>query len=337
MNNPRPTRFDWLQFLERNNVDYRSQGKNVSRGNVAIACPLCGDDPSEHMVISTQGHGWWCWRNRKHQGRSPVRLVQALLHCSFEHAHNIVQGAAFLPDDFHAHVMSIMKPTKPEDKTVALKMPDTFRPLGRLPSARPYVNYLLNRGYTEKQIKKFNARHGIVYCTRGAFQGRVILPIYFEGRLVTWTGRAVSANAVIRYKTLSTTAEKAEADNMPVALGPITNYLLWWDDLMKADADTIILCEGPFDALKIWTLGLSRGIVATCFFTQSPGPTQIDLLHELLPRFKRRCLLLDMNTVATQIEVTQQLQTLDVEQLTLPKGCKDPGEMTTGMLDAVTA
>jgi hypothetical protein len=325
--------FDWVQFLDRNSVEYATSGPNVSKNNVAIACPLCGDDPSQHMVISTIGYGWWCWRNRSHKGKSPVRLVQALLHCSFEQAHNIVEGSTFLPDDFHGQVMALLGPTPPPDSREPLSLPDTFKRLGRQPSARPAINYLKRRNFTDKQIDRFYNRHGIVYCSRGAFKGRIIFPITFEGRLVTWTGRSVSPNAMVRYKTLSNDPEKAAADELPPALAPINNYLLWWDHLIDCDADTIILVEGPFDALKVTTLGWTRGIVATCFFTQSPGPLQIDLLHELLPKYEKKFLLLDQGTIPALIKIAAELQTLGVEPLRLPVGLKDPGELTGEQLE----
>jgi hypothetical protein len=116
-------------------------------------------------------------------------------------------------------------------------------------------------------------------------------------------------------------------------LAPINNYLLWWDHLIDCDADTIILVEGPFDALKVTTLGWTRGIVATCFFTQSPGPLQIDLLHELLPKFEKKYLLLDQGTLPALITIASELQTLGVEPLRLPIGVKDPGELTGEQLE----
>jgi hypothetical protein len=324
--------FDWQQFLDRNKIEYATSGPNVSRGNVAIACPLCRDDPSQHMVISTQGHGWWCWRNREHKGKSPVRLVQTLLRCSFEQALHIVQGSTFLPEDFHSQVMALMGAGPPPAVRDALVLPDEFKRFGRQPSSRPYINYLRRRNFTEKEILKFHNRHGLVYASRGAFKGRIVFPIKFEGRLVTWTGRTVSPNVTVRYKTLSADKEKAEQDQLPPALAPINNYLLWWDDLIDCDADTLILCEGPFDALKVTTLGWNEGVKATCFFTQSPGPLQVDLLHELIPRFKNRYLLLDQNTIPTLIKVSAELLSLGVEPLKLPVGVKDPGELTGDQL-----
>lgn len=122
---------------------------------------------------------------------------------------------------------------------------------------------------------------------------------------------------------------------MPLALGPISNYLLFWDHIIDCDAETIILCEGPFDALRIMYLGWTEGIVATCFFTAQPGPMQVDLLHELLPRFERRYHLLDEGTTAAQIRLSNDLAALDIEGLALPVGTKDPDLLTMAALDSI--
>ena len=324
--------FDWVDFLERNKIEHTTKGKNVSSGNVAIKCPWCGlADPSEHMVISLQGKGWICQRNRAHRGLSSARLIQMLLHCSYEMALSMVKGGSFLPDDWHARIMQSLAPERlpKQDERAPIDLPNAFRAIGRSVSSRPYVRYLFNRNYTSRQIKDLYDRWGIMYAPRSSYRGRIIFPVYFEGRLATWTGRTISDNPdTLRYKTLSADPEKAKWEEMPVALGPINNYLLWWDFLLECDAKTIILCEGPFDALKLVTLGWGRGVVATCFFTSQPSPTQIELLHELLPRFKRKLLLLDENTDSAQMTISAELTTLGLERIRLPAGMKDPGVLT---------
>lgn len=328
--------FDWVAFLDQQRIEYSTKGRNVSSGNVAIKCPWCGvADPSEHLAISLNGRGYVCQRNRAHRGKSDARLVQILLRCSYELAQAMVRGASFLPDDWHARVLRNLVPERmpPIEEPKPIGLPEGFRAIGRSVSSRPYVNYLLRRNYTSNQIKRFFDRWHIMYAPRTSFRGRIIFPVYFEGKLVSWTGRSIAADPFIRYKTLSTDAEKAKKDEMPVALGPINDYLLWWDYLLTCDAHTIVLVEGPFDALKIMTLGWGRGIVSTCFFTSSPSPSQIDLLHELLPRFKRRLLLLDANTEAMQLVITSELTTLGLERLRLPTGTKDPGLLTEGTFD----
>jgi hypothetical protein len=321
---------DWPEFLSRNHVDYVERGRNVSRGNIAINCPFCaGADPSQHLNISLSGKGFYCLRNRAHSG-GEARLVQRLLNCSYEQALAVVRSGRALPDDWYSRVKSLLFDSStpvPADKP--LEWPEEFRRLDhqRL-TVRPYWNYLHSRGYTDQQIDRLWEDYDVAYCNRGPFHGRIMFPVYFDHRLVTWTGRAISPTKTLRYKTLTADADKALEAGTPCALGPISSYLLWWDHLLEADADTIMLCEGPFDALRLMHLGKSKGVVATCFFTAQPGPQQIDLLHELLPRFQRKLLLLDAGTWATGMRVTDSLAALGVQRLDLPSAFNDPGTLS---------
>jgi hypothetical protein len=80
--------------------------------------------------------------------------------------------------------------------------------------------------------------------------------------------------------------------------------------------------------LKINVLGRRAGIVSTCFFTAQPTDQQVELLHQVVPRFERCILLLDDKTFYTTLRVTRELSALGVERGVLPQQfrLKDPGE-----------
>src|ERR1700678_739755 len=97
--------FDWVAFLSSRNIHYETRGPNVAHGNVTVHCPFCGPaDSSTHMSISIEGHGWRCWRNHSHKGKNPVRLVQAILGCSWEVANATVGNSSYIPSDFLSNV-----------------------------------------------------------------------------------------------------------------------------------------------------------------------------------------------------------------------------------------
>lgn len=318
--------FNWVSFLDSNHIHYATSGPNVSRGHVAVHCPFCGrQDPSQHMSLNLKHGGWNCWRNDNHSGKSPVYLVQALLGCTRERAQGIVGEAVFLPDDFLGTVHGLIAPKRaPVRKPITL--PPEFKPFAGQPSSKRFVEYLTGRAFTLKQIGRMTKRYGLHYCTSGRFKGRVIFPVTFEGKLMTYTGRTIYPDIELRYKTLS---YDPELEEIP-AVGPISDYLLFYDELMRNDwdCDTLILCEGPFDALKVSVLGRPHGIDATCFFTASPSQGQIDLLGDLISIYKRRYLLLDQGTLPTALRTQIDLQGLKTRVLTLPKAFKDPGLLT---------
>lgn len=320
--------FDWPDFLSQHNIEYVTSGPNVSKGRIAIRCPLCGGaDPSQHMTISLSGQGWRCWRNPDHRGIQPTRLIQVLLGCSFEQARTIVYGVnPTLPEDFLGRVNGALRPAAPPPQNQRLTLLNEFLPLKDLPSARPFIRYLASRGYHQRTILLLTEQYGLRYCRRGPFTYRIIFPVEFDRKLMTWTGRTISPTGIPRYKVLA--VESDLANSLPAAVGPISHYLLWYDQLQTTDCDTIVLCEGPFDSLRINVLGAKYGIISTCFFTSRPGPYQIELLHALLPKFRRRFLMLDRDTTAMAYRVQGELSSLGIEILPVPDGKKDPGELT---------
>lgn len=320
--------FDWERFFDQNGIPYAATGTNVSRGNVAIHCPFCGSsDEGQHMSVNLHGKGWRCFRRPDHRGKGSARLVQALLGCTWERAKYLVGEAVYIPEDFNAQVHKLLAPPPPPIAR-KLKLPGHFKTIAERWSARPFLNYLTgpDRNFTMQQALRLTERYGMRYATQGAYKRRVVFPIHFEGKLVSWTGRAIDKGTEIRYKTLSDDPERAEREGEGQALGPITDYLLWYDDALEADADTLVICEGPFDACKVDVLGRREGIVASCVFTSRPTNRQVELLHTLLPRFKHKLLLLDRGTLPTMLRVQSELTGLGLQLAELPRSLKDPGE-----------
>lgn len=321
--------FDWRTFLDQHRIEYVTSGPNTARDHISIKCPWCGTaDPSQHLGISLTGQGWGCLRNHEHRGRSPVRLVATLLHCSYEEAAALTGGQVMIPERFFDRISAMLLPSKTSAERRNLRLPPEFKPID--PSYgyhRAFVNYLHGRGYTRDEISRLHDDYGIVCATSGPFAWRIIFPVYFEQRLITWTGRHVG-DSTLRYKTLSVDPEKSAQEHMIPAIGPVTDYFLWYDDLVAAN-DTIVLCEGPMDALKLRVLARREGVdlTATCFFTAAPSVAQLALLRLVLPRYRRRILLLDRGTLATAIRLQTLLTTLKIQIGRLPPQKKDPGEL----------
>lgn len=318
--------FDWVNFLSSRGIPFVTKSPNLPRRDlVAIQCPWCGAaDPSQHLAIGEPGYR--CLRNPDHRGRNPARLVQVLAHCSWPEALAITGARTVsVSDNLLERVKrSLDPPEKPNP--VPLKLPKAFRPFRQLPSAKPYIRYLRKRGFP--LLEDLTPRYDLHYCTSGAFKGRVIFPVYSNGNLVSWTGRTISPRIALRYKSLTTDSEVARNTGVPTAVGPISNYLLWFDNLKTGDCDTIVLCEGPFDSLKVNYLGRPNGICSTCFFTSAPGEAQIGLLHELLPLFKQRVLLLDRGMPHIAMRITAKLRKFDIRIGNI-QTAKDPGELSS--------
>lgn len=320
--------WDWQRFCDTHHIHYVTSGPNVSHGNIAIKCPMCGSsDPSQHMVLNLSGEGWKCWRSQNHRGKSPAFLVAAILGITADAARDMVGGSTFIPDDFMAQVRrNVGDEVEEVKKLPPLEMPREFRPIDGSYMCKPAVDYLIDdRGFTWGQVKHFTDIFGLRYASSGRYRGRIIFPVIQHGQLMTWTGRAVHKDVELRYSTLS---DKPERVDNP-ARGPITEFLMWFDDLMKNedDSDTLLFGEGPFDALKMRVLGHRHRVEATCFTTASPSLTQIDLLYELSKVYPRMFMVLDRNTLHTALRIQSAMASLNVGILHLPDRFKDPGEL----------
>ena len=316
--------FDFVRFFDSNGIGYATSGANVSRGNVAIHCPFCGPaDEGQHMSVSTEGKGWRCWRSVDHRGKSPARLVAALLRVSFEQAAQITGEQIDVPDDFLARVRGNIMPSadKPERE---LKLLPEFKRFEGKPSSKPFMRYMADRYYDSADVARLSRIYGLRYATQGYFRGRIIFPVKQGGKLVSWTGRSIYPTASLRYMSLPWDDEKAREHDLPPAVGPISEYLLWGDKL-KHGGDVLVLCEGPFDALRIDFHGKAYGIRATCCFTAAPSRSQIEALHELAPLYDRRLIMFDHNAYHTAMRVRDMIAPLGFDIARLPPHTKDPG------------
>lgn len=327
--------FNWPSFLTQHNISYITTGK-VGRNDLGCACPFCGPaDTGHNMSISLVDRGWYCWKQPDgHRGKTPHRLIQALIGCSFLDAETIVKGdSVFIPNDSNLldQLQALFQPTQAPTLTPqqSLTIPKEFNPIENIGKGRMFVSYLEKRGFASEDIPALVNKFHLRYCTslsfmNGAYNNRLIFLIEMDRELVSWTGRHIGTSR-LRYNSLST-------ENTPNASLSLKQTILWYDYLRQIkDGETLVVCEGPFDALKVNYLGNSQGIYATCVYGSSLTETQIDLL-ESLNKYSNRVLLLD-SEIAINYECNRKsgfgrLDSLGFKTRILPKYIKDPGELT---------
>lgn len=316
---PKVPNMHWPALLARHHVPFV-----LDRGerNAILQCPWCGasDEKKHDLSISLRGKGYKCWRNRTHRGRSNARLIQALLHCSMERARELAGEQATLPlkrdSDFAADVATLLGKSPERLKPSYLKLPADSRPLQSRGLGKVFWNYMKGRGFTDAEIDWLVENYQLHYATSGSYRYRIIVPVHDErGALMTWTARSVTDDP-LRYKTLAT-------DD---SVKPPAELLLGLDLLWRVpNPATLVIVEGPFDALRVSALGHERGIYATCLFGLQASPTQADLLMQLRSRFRKVRLLLDNDVVLRHFGLGQALA---VKTAKLPVGIKDPGALS---------
>lgn len=325
--------FDWRAFLVSHRIEFTEKGH--SKGNVGITCPWCGDaDHGFKLGIHLAGKGWHCWRDRIHSGVRPHRLIQALLKCSYFEAQRIVgdQSPVVLGDlPFVAQVNLVLsgqqdkQPYNPE-----LRFPTEFYELGFAEggASREFLlKYLNKRGYIDHDIWNVVNNYWLHGAFKGPFAYRLIFPIEMYEGVVCWTGRTISPSTEPRYKTLTSHIEK-QIPGYPIAIRSIKDCLWNLKSIVEDPGDTLVLCEGPFDAMRVDYYGYEKGIRATCIFGKSITDEQLYLLEDIMPIYKDRILLLDQDAELDMLATIDRLRFIGFVPLKLPPQFKDPAQLS---------
>jgi hypothetical protein len=297
------------------------------RFEILTHCPMCGDaDQSEHLAVSVRKRGWRCLRNpRQHRGRSYVRLLTLLLRCSTERAQELlgVQGVPPLPaqDEFASQwrrQLGLTAPEKPEARR--LYFPGEFRQLSPgAPRSNGFWEYLeWDREYSKAQACWAARNYNLQYAVSGDYAYRLIIPVYDRSnKLMTWTARAISSEARIRYKTLSKELARAAPGELLLGLPLLDKAIL---------TRCLVITEGPFDAIAISTIGHSVGVWGSCIFGLELSNKQADIVSELDTRFDKMRLMLDPDAMLRVLNLRSSLpRRCKPEQM--PNGFEDPGAL----------
>jgi DNA primase len=205
-------------------------------------------------------------------------------------------------DSDHAQIESTLAPEiKPE-----------FRVISPRGATAKFWGYLEARGFKQPEALIF--QFSLQCSLTGRFKDRLIIPLYREGSMVAWTGRALGEPKIApRY--LSSRLVKTTILNEDV--------------LFTVGAGTLFVVEGPFDAMKLDHYGWTYGARATCTFGTTISTDQLVLIKRLAKRFSRVVVLFDQDAVEQAYAALDWLQAPNVSLGQLPSGVKDPGAMSS--------
>ena len=281
------------KLFERHKLELRK-----SKGWVNVNCPFCKNPPDTHCNggFSESVPAFNCWRCGKHNWVEALSLIfQVSPTEAKKMALNFSAGSA-----------------TPLSKKVSLgknlKMPgyESFTEVEK--------DYLERRGFFIPEVKrKFGIRGGGI---AGEWSYRILIPIFYNGRLVSWTGRSILPKDILdqdkipRYKNLS--VEKSEINPKDIFF-----------NLDNSRNDSVILVEGPFDVLKmgndtICSLGTSVTSAQKLLLLKRYKKVFIAFDNEPAAQEKGRVLGKDLNSLGLDVEVVNVCEDY----------CKnDPGEL----------
>lgn len=302
--------FDWERLLKEQRIPYVESGPNVKRGELAVTCPFCGSaDPSKHMGLNLET-GWWsCWRNRaQHSGKSPIRLIMRLLGLPYGRAREVAGlDASYIdPEGFDAVAARVMGRNKevinPSADRRFLDLDPGFVPIQNKGRARRVWQYLWDRGFDDRDdIRELCEEYSLMAGT-GYWSDRVIIPYFQDGKLVTWTGRAI-ADSTVRYRDLSID------DSLLAPKETLYNH-----DCMLEGGKALVIQEGPFDVLKVDFYGKEFGVRSVGLSTNSIKDQQAFLLQTAVGKFDRIIIMLDTKSrlgIVDSMRMKQNLHFID--------------------------
>ncbi len=233
----------FLDILSSLDIDYRE----TTRGEVRICCLQCDDDKF-HLYVNPGKGVFHCFKCGWSGGiRKLFAELRQIYHTMLE-----------FPER-EEEVEEYAEKSATIGRTIACSLPPGYFPLTEEgPNRELALRYLEKRGIDLATIRRYE----IGYCNMGSFGGRIIFPIHYRGKVVSYLGRDIFGRVP---KVL--TPMISEAD-------PPSRYLYLFDQAIFFPR--LVLTEGVFDCLTLQVLDPHTCAVAT--FGKNLTTAQVDLI-----------------------------------------------------------
>lgn len=226
------------QLLEDYNIAYTTEGSNTQEGWININCPFCSD-PSAHGGFNLAGSYYNCWKCGWH----PLENVLSEL-LGTSKTQQVIEQYQGCSDYRHNKKIALAKKIKYPTGTDEIQVQHKL--------------YLKKRNFDPDEIKRLWDIKGTGHI--GEYSFRIIMPIYYRNRLVSYQSRDITDKQKLRYKACRIEKEVIHH-----------KHLLYGFDKVKDKMG--ILVEGVTD---VWRLG--AGAVAA--FGTSYTPEQVSFIHK---------------------------------------------------------
>jgi len=221
--------FDALRFtIDHGIASADSDDKHWREGWLNIDCPFCTGNPGFHLGFNTDGDFWNCWRCGWHNN---VEVIREVLGLNWDAAKKLALSYGARPQH--------KSDTPAEDGRPRIATP----PPGIGPMQKQHKDYLHKRGFNAEALEEEWQLLGTGPI--GAYKFRIIAPIIYRGRMVSYQGRDITDRSTLKYKACAKPNEAIDH-----------KHVLYGID--KAVGHSVVVVEGITD---VWRLG--PGAVAT--------------------------------------------------------------------------
>lgn len=278
---------DLLRILTQHHVDIDT---TVNRGWVNVRCPMPScTDTGKHGGFNLAGGYYHCWKCGSH---SLSVVLRKLLRMPGDQVDALI-------DENQGRLSALAVLNKKTAAATKIEWPGKPLNAGE-------KKYLRGRGFDPKFLAEY---YGIAGGGIGGdWRYRILVPIYQDGKLMSFLGRDITGESNMRYKNLQ--VEKSVRDPKACLY-----------NLDHCTGDHVHVLEGVTD---VWRMG--DGFVATLGTTVTAGQTKL-----LSQRFRKVTFLFDPEPEAQgkARKVGAQLSALGVDvelvDLELPY---DPGDLS---------
>lgn len=277
-------------LFDDNDINYDTEGKNVSPGWYNVQCPFC-DDHSNHGGFNPHGNYYNCWRCGVKGLEKALSVVMSITR--IEAGFLIAKYRRYDSDSFREGGEE-----KYENENLVL--PGRLKPLNK--QAKKYLHRRgLNPGFLEKKYDLQITDH------ISSYRFRIFIPVYYEQRVVSYICRDYTDKQELRYKACKKENELIDHKTLLYNL----------DNCWRRKA---IIVEGVTD---VWNFGNSFcAIFGTGYRTE-----QVSLIAE---KFDSVGILFDPEPDAQirAIALAEELDCIGVEPylITGIHPTKDPGQ-----------
>lgn len=235
--------FNKYRLLDTHGIDYFSRDDEIH-----FDCPFCDDDRKRFYLNSVTGFGH-C-HNCKWSSKNIVRFVSEFTGLGMDRAEDYVRQSV---GKWHYQAEAERHAEKAD-----IDLPVGYHPLrwpihGKQERFWKYLREVRSNPVKIDSVLDYE----LGYTVLGQYRDRVVIPVYWDDELVSFVARAISKTQ--EPKVLTPRGNKE------------SEYLFNLDRLWGAKE--LVLCEGPFDVLRIPDL-------AVCSFGTHLSASQISLLKE---------------------------------------------------------
>lgn len=251
---------DVIKLFKDYGIQFSKNSHHSTEGFIQTRCVFC-DDSSDHLGWHVSGEFVNCW---KCGGHSIEWALQKLLNMSRGQVDALVKQYEGRGSTAVRNRLNKRK----ELQVTEIKLPGSIL-------EKQHKRYLEKRGFDSQYIMEKYQLLGT--GIGGEWKYRIIIPIYFRGKLMSFQGRDITDRQRLRYKSLD--IEKS-----------VMHYKHTLYGIDYCEGNTVVVMEGPFD---VWRWG--DGAVATY------GTTITEWQVRLLSRYRKVFFLFDAEEEAQRL------------------------------------